>query len=163
MNLIAGDTYERTVKAPAEVVGWSPVIVFHSLFGTVQDAGTAVGDDFVFSVSSAKTATLAPGVWTVAIVATNEGNRKTIDSRKVEVKRNPLGTPDTHNRRCLALVQSAIEGRFVDQAESISYLGQSLQLLPMAELRRLQAEYLKKVRDEERGGSNPRFRIGGFR
>lgn len=69
------------------------------------------------------------------------------------------GTLVPHAERALRLVEAALEGRLVDQTEAYTILGRSLERTPVAELRKLRAQYAHEVARLRRGSPFATIRV----
>lgn len=56
----------------------------------------------------------------------------------------------SHAEKCLKLIETALEERFVDVQESISILGQDINKVAAADLERLMDRYQARVNNERR-------------
>ncbi|MBW4709580.1 hypothetical protein KX928_17475 [Roseobacter sp. YSTF-M11] len=112
-----------------------------------------------FTVDSAVTSTLTPGVYAWAVLATEggTGNRTTICRGTLTVDPDPAtATGDTrsNNARILDAIEATIEGRATKDADAWTIEGRSITRTPIADLIRLKNIYSALV-DAERGRSAP--------
>lgn len=159
-SLAAGDTWRWRVARAAYLAsdGWALTTYLRGK-GVLNVPGVPDDDAFVFTVAAAgegSSAAVPPGSYTWVEKAAKDGDVFTVCSGLVTVTPNlataTAGQLQTHAEKALALVEAALEGRIVSDAESYTILGRSISKTPIAELRKLRAQYRAEVL-RERGAS----------
>ena len=104
------------------------------------------GDGWDVIVTAAATANYEAGKYTYAIYAVASGKRYEIERGQVEVKAGLSSLvysddPRSHAKRVLDAIESVIEGRVTDDAQSLSINGRTILLTPIADLLLLRSKY----------------------
>ena len=112
---------------------------------------TATSTKHRFVATAEQTALLQAGTWTWGIRVTQSTTAKIVQIGEMLVRPNPAAVrEETHNEKCLRLLQAAIENRLVDVQESISILGQDITKVPAAQLDMMLNRYQIRVNEERR-------------
>ncbi len=153
-SIYAGDSWdwEATFSDyPASASWLAETIFLKPGEDAIKLKGTADGDAFDFAITPDASASMAPGVWTWAIRVWKGTVSKVVKTGKTTVRPNPSAIrPESHNEKCLRLVQAAMEERLEDVQEAISILGQDITKVSAGELERLMDRYQARVNDERR-------------
>lgn len=155
-SLIAGNSYnwKETSATYTPKAGWSLIYYFNG-----PSKGTVTGskyDDETFQVtaSAAFTNTLAIGTYTMTGLLSASTDRYSFSTTVLEVKQNPSTAPAgydarSHAKKCLDLIEAAIESITPDGVVSLSIAGRSRTNYSVAELLKLKNYYEAQVRNEE--------------
>ena len=122
-----------------------------------------------YTLTTTISAELDPGGWEWSIVVVSGSTRETVDAGTITILPDPSKAHITRNQRILALLQDRLEGRLVDETESFSYLGTSINKMSVETLQRLHDKYACRVSREHRaartrvGKKNGNFKRGRLR
>lgn len=162
--LIAGDSLRLAIADgdyPASE-GWSVALVLQAMAGGTPTTvnGTASGDDWVLTLTSAASAALVAGAYRYAIAATNAGDRQTIDHGEVQVRPDPA-SPATDQRsparRTLDAIDAVLESRASSEDLKFTFAdGRALEKVPHGELLALRKHYARIVAREANKGLGPK-------
>ena len=153
-KIFAGDSLTWTSSFPDYLANasWVANITFQKPGETpLNITATASGEDHSFVATAEQTALLQAGTWTWGIRVTKTTTAKVVQIGEMLVRPNPAAVEEeTHNEKCLRLLQAAIENRLVDVQESISILGQDITKVPAAQLDIMLNRYQIRVNQERR-------------
>ena len=153
-SFYAGDssTWTSTFSDYSAADSWVATCVFQRPGANAfRVEGTASGADHVFTISPSDSAALEAGRWLWGIRVAKDTTTKTVATGTSVILPNPEAIPvETHNEKCLRLLQAAMEERAVDVQESISILGQDVTKIAAVELEGLIDAYQAKVNRERK-------------
>ena len=113
--------------------------------------GVASGDAHVFTLPVEKSGGMEPGEWSWAVRVIKDGTNKVVATGASLIRPDPMAAlAESHNEKCLRLVQAAMEDRLTDVQESISILGQDITLVASETLHALHNSYQSKVNLERK-------------
>lgn len=153
-KLVAGDSASWQISAPQHraIDGWGRIFV---LAGPTP-LNFAVTSDDAIKITSAQSATLAPGRYSGAVIATKVDERQTLERFEFEVLPDPASQTEasdirTQSRRILDAINAVIEKRATKGQDELSIAGRRIKNTPIADLLVLRDRYAVIVRNEEQG------------
>lgn len=172
-ELIAGDTWEWTrdlSEYPASA--WSSVWYFEKADHNFSVSGVADGDTHTATVTAATSAGYPPGEYRWWLSVTASGVRKTIESGKMDVMRDPAAVGNADHRSTARIVLDIVDTYLRDPtniaAASYALGGRSLSRWSRTDLIAERKEWEAKVKEEDakdrrsRGLGNPRRLYAGL-
>jgi hypothetical protein len=154
IGLVAGTTYyivnftTNTFQVSA-TPGGSAINTSGTQSG-IQSA-IASGDDFLFTLTNANTATLLVGDNLVCVVFSDGTNREASDWREVEVLQNPLAAdPVSYAQAQVTLLQSVITAFNTSSHNVVNFNGQSFTRGSVSEYQKQLTYYEARVMRENR-------------
>lgn len=152
---IAGDYLKWSDAAPT---GSPDDVWFHfrseSGRATFKAQGTVNPSDstqYLFTLTPKDTADVPPGRYLARMLSQEDGKRTTEDKGALILLENPESPePESHEEKCLRLLEAHIEGRLPRGLESFSIEGRSINKLPIAEAVRLRDIYASRVDQQNR-------------
>jgi hypothetical protein len=149
----SGDSISWTKNLPdyQPSDGWSLLYCFR---GNKLIAHDFTSNSSLVSLSTTDTASILPGLYSVAGYAVNTGQRVQIFIGEINATANLQTAPSgkdlrTQNRRTLDNINAVIEGRASSTVLKSEVEGTRLERIPHKDLLDLQALYQVKVRNEE--------------
>jgi len=153
-RIIVGNAYTFTAgdaDYPASG-GWTAQIAFKiGNASPITFPGVPSGDDFLFTLTNANTATLAVGDNLVCVVFSDGTNREASDWREVEVLQNPLAAdPVSYAQQQVKLLQTVIAAFNTSSHNIVNFNGQSFTRGSVSEYQKQLVYYEARVIRENR-------------
>lgn len=160
-TLVSGDSASWQISAPQhrEIDGWGRSLV---LAGPTPLTIPVSSEDEV-KITSAQSATLSPGRYAGAVIATKTDERQTLERFEFDVTPDPAAQTvatdiRSQARRTLDAINAAIEKRATKAQDELAINGQRIKNTAFTELLVLRDRYTAIVRGEEQGASFGRGR-----
>lgn len=147
-QIVAGDNYIIDLMfndyVPAN--GYTAVLYLRGI-QVLRANSTPNGDAFRFTLSSTNTSILSEGTYEYSVGVILSGQRTTVANGFIAVKPDfaTAGARVSHIEKTLQAIQAVIEGRVLDDVESFSIAGRSINHIPIMELLELRAQYTKEL------------------
>ena len=156
LTFAAGDTVKWT-KTLADFPagdGWVLSYAFVNSSGTfTESTSTADGDDHAIVITATDSADISAGTYNWQSYATLDGERYQVGAGTCVVLPDfSDGAVDgrSHVKRVLDAIQSVIEGRASEDADSLSLAGRSISKIPLTELVAFRDTYKREYASEQK-------------
>ncbi|MBK8663251.1 MAG: hypothetical protein IPN18_16220 [Ignavibacteriales bacterium] len=137
---------------PSSTYGLSATFVLQSSAATRYTVtATANGSGFAFSIPAATSADYTAGNYKLHIYATLSDAKYFVGVQDVQILPNPFtATGDTreHNQKMLDAINATLEGRAVQEYQSLAINGYSVTQLSPSELMRWRSYYINELRKQ---------------
>lgn len=138
--------------------GWSLTYYLRGNFagGQIDITATTSGADFLVDLADTTTANYTPGTYFWQAFVSKSGDRKPVDSGRIDILDNPVDITQpkdgrTHARRCLDSINAVLEGRATrdDLRYVLQAVGRSVEKTPIKDMLAFRDYYQAEVNREE--------------
>lgn len=146
VNFVAGDTtkFNTNFDAYTPEAGWTCTFYLKGS-GSLQVSGVPASGSWNFTLPALQTQNLPAGLYTYAYVMNQNGEQYTAQSGRIYVTPNVstanAGDLITHNQRMLTAINSTLENRANDDAQTMTLYGKAIAYIPIEMLLRLKTQY----------------------
>lgn len=158
LSFVAGTTVKFTLSStdyPASG-GWTAKLYLAGKSVITPVTGSASGDDFSFTLSSAVTSALKAGAYSWRILATKAGEVYAAATGTVTVEADLAqageGDAQAWAEKALDLIEARLLGRYSEDMESFAVAGRSVAQIPQRELLAVRDKLREEIRLAGAGG-----------